>query len=104
MRKDLVYYYKRWLCSRSEPPKLYPSRKDWLKEKLGIQESFKALLTFEMVSGYGLDKKLLTKYYPNEGRLKEFLETIESNFPINQKCLIFPNLIGAPHFLLKNQD
>ena len=90
MRNDLLFYHKKWHCRRSEPPKLYPSRKDWLKEKPGIQESFKALLTFNMVSGYSLDKKLLTKYYPNERRLKEFLETIDNNFPTKPEMPYFP--------------
>jgi len=90
IRKDLLYYYKKWHRARSEPPKLYPSKKDWLKQKPGIQESFKALLTFDMVSGYDLDKSLLTKYFPNEKRLKEFLMLIDNSFPIKPKVPFFP--------------
>jgi len=101
MRKDLVFYYKKWHHSRSEPPKLYPSRKDWLKEKPSIQESFRALLTFDMVLGYGLDKKLLTKYYPNEGRLKELLETIENNFPTKPEVPYFPKPYWSTPFSTK---
>ena len=90
IRKDLLYYYKKWHHARSEPPKLYPSRKDWLKQKPGIQESFKALLTFDMVSGYDLDKSLLTKYFPNEKRLKEFLTLIDDSYPIKPEVPCFP--------------
>jgi len=90
IRKDLIYYYKKWHRARSEPHKLYPSKKDWLKQKPGIKESFKALLTFDMVSGYGLDKSLLTKYFPNEKRLKEFLAFIDDSFPIKPEVPFFP--------------